>query len=122
MTLPLRLRDRSGAAVKLNVSRHVACSWSWSLEYAPSHPADESGFELTLYKSHPLWDLVVEEFLSHLPGWLASFIRETDTYERLSDKHSAMVARMAISEDVCKLLYFPLWEAIASQTDDEDDE
>lgn len=121
MTLPLRLRDRSGAAVKLNVSRHVACSWSWSLEYSPDHPDDESGFELTLYKSHPLWDLF-EELVSHLPGWLGSFVRETDTYAQLSEKHSAMVARMAISEDVCKLLYFPLWEMIDSQTDNEDDE
>lgn len=120
MTLHRPSVDRHlGDQLKIKVSDHVVCAWTWGLTLSRNPDSGGALFTLTLRKSHPAWELF-EEFISHLPGMACTYISETDWYRRMDEKHSADVADLEISEEMAKTLYFPLWQ-LAKQHEDDDE-
>lgn len=111
------LKVSSEAGLKIKVSRHVACCWNWTLQFHEDHEDDESGWTLTLAKSHPVWE-IIRDLISHLPGYLPMWVQERDWYERMDSQYSADIAALSISDRMASLLSPPFWGMVNGHPDD----
>lgn len=118
MTLSLPA-DPLEILLKVKVSRHVACTWTWGMKAQVEEDAEPRYF-LTLKKCHPMWEIFTE-VVQHLPGWLPSWLQDRDWYDQLYDKHCAVVGEIEITEHTAASLY-PMMVQLAHMDDDNDDE
>lgn len=114
---PVTLSLLSEAAMKVRVSRHVACTWTWGLRAVSD---DDSGpqYFLTLRKCHPFWEMFTEA-VQHLPAWLPYWVQERDWYAQLKEKHSAKVGEVEVDEFTAKSLYAPIYDLVHGDDEDE---
>lgn len=110
MTLTSLARDRLGPDLKLKVSRHVVCAWSWSLVSTLPTDDDPTEYSVVLRKSHPWWEMACH-YLSHLPDPLDEWVAGTAWFRRLEERYSVDIVEIDVPDELAQLLYLPLWEA-----------
>lgn len=119
MTLSSAVKDPLEAELRIKVSQHVACTWTWGIEHTFAEDESVAGYYVVLRKKHPLFELA-QEVLSHLPEHVNTLVRDSAFYERLVERYSVDVARIPVPDVTARELWPPLWEFVEEWNADDD--
>lgn len=107
--------------MRIKLSRHSVCSWTWALTFASDSSESESGYCLVLEKSHPTFEAFKHVLACHTPRLLRILVEGTRWYERAEERNTNEILKLAVDEDTVGLLCPDLWKVCTDLMDEEEE-